>query len=178
MVSCKKVIEPLETPGKSLSWANLKDTASYTINGKQYTCNVITQFGRGNLGANRDSVTGYWHTDTLVYYTMYGFENRPNAESNDGNIAITFIKKYAKTALFASGSVGGIQSPKEQAGHYKPGVYQFVLDYNRFNHQNGVALTIRAKIDNQYKTLYHILLCRINLTLPFCPKARQTLLLK
>lgn len=154
VVSCNKE-NILETPDDpSLSLSKLKDSASYTIDGKRYTCDISGSFGRGNEGANRDSVTGYFQADTILYYSEFGLIKQPDGDrSDDGEINVTFIKKYAKNPLASYPPIGAILRPKNILEHYTKGNYGFAMDYLRNNRQNGVALMIRKVNGNTVESL-------------------------
>ncbi len=150
--SCKKqdalVVEP------AIVYGNIQDSASYTINGKLYVCDNANFFGRGNAQANRDSVTGRWDADTLVYYSEFGLSKKPDEDrSNDGELHVSIIKKYSKSQLIAASNMPSILQPKNIIAHYTPGKYPFALDFERNNRLNGVKLLIRKVNGNEAEYL-------------------------
>jgi hypothetical protein len=156
LVSCEKpeLNGPKKTIDPQAGLASLKDSASYTIDGKLYTCDITNGFGSSNDKANRDSNTGRWDADTVMYSSekILG-KQRDEDSSNDGAINVMFIKKYAKSQLIPSSSVPTLLQPKSIVDHYKLGKYRYALDYQIDNKQNGVALSVRKINVNELETL-------------------------
>jgi hypothetical protein len=156
LVSCDK--PELNGPKKDIDpqagLASLKDSASYTIDGKRYTCDVLEGFGSSNDKANRDSKTGQWDADTVMYSSEKSLgKQRDEDISNDGAVKIKFIKKYAKTHLAPSTSVPAILQPKNIIDHYRLGKYRYAMDYQIDNKQNGVLLSVWKRNGNGIEDL-------------------------
>jgi hypothetical protein len=65
--------------------------------------------------------------------------------SIDGDLTITFAKKFAKSQL--TRNVGGIKGPVSDTMLYYPkGEQQYAVDFDGFNRYNGVALDIPTDI--------------------------------
>ncbi|RIJ37070.1 hypothetical protein [Pontibacter oryzae] len=152
-VSCEKhEIDAIQKPiDPQAGLASLKDSASYTINGKRYVCDDRHMSGRGNIAANRDSATGlFLQSDTMLYYTACGFGKQQDADrSDDGRLTIYFIRKYAKNQLVTSASVPALLQPENLADHYKLGQYRYTFDFKQDNRQNGINLTVRKVNGNE-----------------------------
>ena len=72
--SCGKNPIELEPKPKEdiFTWlAKVKDSCSYTIDGKVYICESLASTGWGNRGTNLDTSNGQWkwHPDSLLYNT-------------------------------------------------------------------------------------------------------------
>lgn len=156
LVSCEK--HELETVQKPVDpqerLASLKDSASYTIDGKRYTCDFSDSFGKGNAGANRDSITDRWDADTVMYSSEESFSKQADGNSSDdGAIKVMLIKKYARNQLAPSPSIPALLQPKNFLEHYKPGQYRYAMDYQQDNRQNGVILSVRQVKGNAIEML-------------------------
>lgn len=155
--SCKKQeLDYTETPpDQQENLIVLKDSASYTIDGKVYTCDNFDSFGKGNVKANLDSVTGYWATDTIMYYSEFSLDkHRDEDRSDDGYIRAIFIKKYEKSQLVSSPSIPAILHPKNIVDHYAIGPYHYAQDFEKYNRQNGVNLILRKVKGSEIEMLY------------------------
>ncbi|MHA6249506.1 hypothetical protein ACXYMU_16300 [Pontibacter sp. CAU 1760] len=143
-VSCEKhEMDDIQKPLDPQAYlASLKDSVAYTLDGKHYTCDTRYIFGRGNLGANRDNTTGYYQADTVMHYTEYGFAKKQKDNSNNGNVSIYFIRKYAKNQMTPSATVPAMLQPKNIADHYKLGQYRYASDFLHDNRQNGVKISV------------------------------------
>lgn len=145
LVSCEKpqLDGPKKTVDPPAGLASLKDSASYTIDGKLYTCDMAKGFGSSNDKANRNSNTGQWDADTVMYASEKILGKQQDEDSsNDGAVHVMFLKKYARTQLTPSSAVPVLLQPKSITAHYKPGKYRYALDYQIDNKQNGVALSV------------------------------------
>lgn len=149
LISCQKnQLKIAEQHAQNL--ANLKDSASYTIDGKRYTCDVLSSIGRGNLRANWDSVLRIWNNDTIMYYSTFELtKQHDNNRSDNGIVTVFFIKKYSKSQMVPSTNMPALLQPKKFTDHYTPGNYQFVSDYESQNHQNGIKLIVRKGNDTE-----------------------------
>ena len=135
-VACRKEIKPEEEPQANV--INLNDSCSYTIDGKQFTCDNLVSFGRGNSGANLDIATGEYDPDTSLYFTSYALMNK---EGGGGYLDISFIKKYGKNQLTKTW-FGGILGPATDLELYKKGEHNYAVEYERSNSQNGIAFAV------------------------------------
>ena len=151
--SCRKQEIAVDiTPIATLD--DLKDSASYFIDGKRYICDHIDLFGRGNTKANRDIITGHWDADTTLYFAEYGLGKKSDGDkSDDGRISLFIIKKYDKRQLIASSSIPLLMQPKNLLDHYALGNYSYVSDFERDNSQNGVKISFRMIKGNESEIL-------------------------
>jgi hypothetical protein len=128
----------------------ISDSCSYTINGKQFICNTLFSDGKGNAGANLDTAQNKWNADSLQYRVTYGLYNNIDS-TNDGNVLIHFVKKYAKTQLVKP--VLGIIVPETDSLLFLKGIQKYAVDYDRFNSMNGIAMQVHYKTDTTSEIL-------------------------
>src|SRR4051812_277833 len=72
--SCHK--NKIEQQQDILAWLNtVKDSSSYTIDGKNYICDHLGSTGWGNQGMNLDTSHGHWKwdPDSVLYSTAFRF---------------------------------------------------------------------------------------------------------
>ena len=148
-LSCRKEItqSPGQTPAPlPVDVAKHTDSAAYTLDGLTYTCNSHYGDTWSNRGANLDTSNGVWKwdADTIQYVRTYSMGTL-QAFSGDrrGNIDLSFVQKFAKKDLkqtsyqfFTTTSDTLLFSPK--------GNRSYMMDYNRFNTENGVLLSVKV----------------------------------
>jgi hypothetical protein len=147
-LSCKKTETiQLPLPPVPVDVTKLTDSCSYTLDGIPYICDKIYSTGGGNRGANLDTTDGgwKWDSDTLLYSRSYSMRSTGVYGSIDGDLTITFAKKFAKSQL--TRNVGGIKRPVSDTMLYYPkGEQKYAVDFDGFNRNNGVALDIPTDI--------------------------------
>ncbi|OWK72262.1 hypothetical protein [Pedobacter sp. AJM] len=142
LFACKKgdpVIEsknPLEL---------LKDSASYSINGKTYISMGIeknwTYTTQSNLKITSGENFNYLlvgDKDSLLFVREYSIK------APYTNIALSFIKIYNKNETeFANENNGGyLNYPKNKTDIFSPGSYKYSTEFNRSNSTSGIAFTL------------------------------------
>lgn len=152
--SCKET-EPIITDMVELEEARpvyLPDSVSFKVDGKTYTTDnkgAISSLGFGNSGINyrlSDTLAEWYSTagnrywigaaDSVQYTSMY------KKQLDGGNIGFTYIKNYRKSDTMKD----WMYLPKKDIGFYHLGKYNYALDFQRNNQQEGVAIEVR--IDN------------------------------
>lgn len=119
----------------------LKDSCSYTIDGKTYTFSgQISSQGRGLYEANIDSATCRANVDSLLYFTHFTLRSSLSNDTEGGFIKLNFIKKYHNNQLTATRTF--IPSPPSDLPLYDTGYYQFARDFGKNNFQEGIALSV------------------------------------
>lgn len=151
-VSCTKETTRLEEPEEN--WMKLKDSCSYTIDGKRYTCDLFGSFMRGRSAANLDTVTLKWDADTSLYYVGFSILKLDDGDKKDGgSLNVTFIKKYGNNQLTKTWPIG-ILGPVSEKELYAKGEYNYAVDYKKFNYQSGVAMRVVARADGLVESLF------------------------
>jgi len=141
--SCQKNnIEPEPKPKEDIfTWlAKVKDSCSYTIDGKVYTCDHIGGTGWANRGTNLDTSNGQWkwHPDSLLYSTEFRFYS--SSISDHAYFELQFAKKYGKNQL--APKIGTMLAPPTNMDLYGMGLHKFAVEFERFNNDEGVVLTM------------------------------------
>ena len=86
---------------------NLNDTCSYTIEGKRYTCDKSSSFGRGIAGADLDCASRTWDEDYAQYHIEFTLtKSQDENSSDDGYLNGSFIKKYGTNQLTKTWPIG------------------------------------------------------------------------
>lgn len=150
LVSCTKNTDLKELQGNLIDET---DSCSYTIDGKQFACDRMVSFERGNAGANLDSATRQWNSDTSQYRNSFTLIKSEDENMNDnGYLKISFIKKYGKNQLTKTWPIG-ILGPATEMELYAKGEYSYAMDYNRSNSGNGVAIDVLNRNDSSVEHL-------------------------
>jgi hypothetical protein len=142
--SCHK--DKIEDKEDIWTWlAKVKDSCSYTIDGKAYTSVGKDGGGWGNFGMNLDTSNGQWKwaPDSLLYLTSFQFSSINNT-GDKGSFELTFTKKYAKNQLVSS-PYTAMLAPATDMDLYQLGLHKFAVEFERFNNDEGVVLAV----DNQ-----------------------------
>lgn len=152
LAACKKntpLPDPVVEKPDPLEFAG--DSASYMIGGKLSIVNKVNSGTALNLQPNSkvDSIV-----NGSIYYAsgdkdsvLYGRRYDIHDNEYDNMISFFFLKKYHKNAM----EYQFILRPKHELDLYMVGKYNYALDFNRDNSQNGVALELRNQKVN-YQT--------------------------
>lgn len=152
--ACKKddqIGEPIEKPDPIES---LKDSASYTIDGKAYNSIGIEKGGTFTTQSNLKITSGVnfnyelaGDKDSLLFVREF------NIRASYTNIAISFIKIYHKneTENTSENNGGYLNYPKNKIDIFSPGVYKYSTDFYRSNSTSGIAFTV-IKQQGVYKS--------------------------
>lgn len=152
--SCKKqdpVTVP-EIPEVVTKSPFLKDSTSFTINGKQYT-NALTNPGRsrgyGNRGVNLQlsNTNGEWSISAGYNEYWVGSADSVQYASNsstwlknsEGAITVSFIKKYKRDKAL---KLGNMYFPRTGVLFYTLGDYPYAVDFERAGKDEGVAIAL------------------------------------
>lgn len=159
-LSCKKEATKPVQPTVNPPGANahkVTDSASYTLDGITYTCDLINGEEGANAGANLDTSNNGWKydADTLQYTRSFDFATSATFNGpNPGTLKILFAKKFAKSQL-VSNRHPGIKSPVSDTLLYYPkGGRPYAVDYNRFNSQDGIALAVIGRTGSATSWLF------------------------
>lgn len=150
--ACKKnspLPDPIVEKPDPLEFAG--DSASYMIDGKLSIVNKVNSGGGLNLQPNSkvDSIVNGNHyyisgdKDSVLYGRRYDIHD----SEYDNTISFFFLKKYHKNAMEGNGFL----RPKNVIDLYSVGKYNYTLDFNRDNSQNGIALEVGQQ-NSGYKT--------------------------
>lgn len=141
LVACKKEKPAQEEIKKTLETELITDSIAYSIDGKFHNMTMYSSGTRvGNLQSNAklDSIIdGYKYyisgdKDSVMYAKSYIFYN------DNQRLELVFLKKFNKKTM----TNGFLYYPKDIKGFYSVGKRDFVLDYERDNSQNGVAINL------------------------------------
>ncbi|WP_029279564.1 hypothetical protein [Pedobacter borealis] len=144
--ACKKdnpIIEP-ENPLELL-----KDSASYSINGKTYKSIGIERAGTFTTQSNLKITSGVNFSyllegdkDSLLFVREFIIK------ASYTNITISFIKVYNKNETeFTNENNGGyLNYPKDKTAIFSPGFYNYSTDFYRNNSKSGIAFTVINQI--------------------------------
>lgn len=144
LLSCKK--NSIETVNQTqpIDYTTLSDSCYFTINGEQFILTTPTSNGRGNYGANLDTSTRKYDLDSILYTTSYGITKSQTTNTlNSALLTLRFIRKLGKdqlTKIFYPANIWGPDS--DTILYYPKGLLPYAVDYNRFNSQNGIALSV------------------------------------
>lgn len=145
--SCKKETTESSGPISYPPAVSMRiDSASYTLDGVTYSCNTMYGDEWANRGANLDTSTGVWKwdADTLQYVRSYLIGTSQSFRgSHPGDIKLSFVQKFAKSDLRQTNNQ--FYSPVSDTLLYYPkGNRPYMMDYYRFNRENGVLLSVRV----------------------------------
>ena len=154
--SCQKPRFESEPKPKEdiFTWlATVKDSCSYTIDGKVYICDHLGGTGWANRGTNLDTSNGEWkwHPDSLLYSTKFEFFSIKDNRSDNGNFHLEFTKKYGKNQL--APKIGTMLAPATDTVLYAKGLHKFAVEFDRFNNDEGVVLTMHNWTGSSFETL-------------------------
>ena len=154
--SCQKNNVELEPKPKEdiYTWlASVKDSCSYAIDGKIYTCEGIGGKGWGNYGMNLDTSNGQWkwHPDSLLYSTEVRFYSFKDNISDNAYFQLRFTKKYGKNQL--APKIGTMLAPATDIDLYGMGPHKFAVEFERFNNDEGVVLTMDKWTGSSFERL-------------------------
>ena len=145
LAACKKdnPIDPtIEKPDPIES---LKDSASYTIDGKTYKSIGIEKGGTFTTQSNLKITSGVnfnyeleGDKDSLLFVREF------NIRASYTNITISFIKIYNKneTENTNENNGGYLNYPKNKTEIFSPGFYKYSTDFFRKNSTSGIAFTV------------------------------------
>ena len=130
----------------------VKDSGSYTIDGKVYTVNTRgTTILEGNAGVNQKVV---YNNNPPLYFDVVRDKDfllffRGNSLFSNGTaLTVTFLKKYNKNAL-NMGSLGIYHPLVDDALKlYAVGKHQYAEDYGRQQSKDGITLSVSANGKN------------------------------
>ncbi len=168
--ACRKenpIIDPLEPPSieKPDHLELLKDSVSYTLDGKQIVQSKIISKGLINGESNRklDSLIERKEyiskdKDSVMFGRFFRFSG---ADRNE--ITISFVKKYHKNQAQPANNFTTLFMPINAFDLFSVGERKFALDFSRNNAQNGIVQQLyvnRQELQtNGYPSLaYHALL--------------------
>ncbi|MDN5286216.1 MAG: hypothetical protein JWR38_2490 [Mucilaginibacter sp.] len=163
IASCKKdntPVKPVDDKPTTPVIAVVKDSASYTIDGKTYTANE----GSTSIHVSNSQVNcKAFHIENGLpnEYEIIGdkdsvlYSRESLVLSSSTRLTITFTKKSNKKALNYNGFMY-YPSLAEILKIYSPGKHQYAEDYEREQSKDGIALTISAngKSYTSYSTLF------------------------
>lgn len=144
--SCKK--EHITTVTTTGATPAIKDSVSFKLNGKVYTGNDIFSEEAGNRQPDLkldsiDKNNGHYYSgqkDSVLFDRKYSFWVGEGSQ----NVSFRFIKKYAASQMIKG---IGILLPATDADLFKLGSYNYSLDFDRFNTQQGIAIEALTQMD-------------------------------
>lgn len=123
----------------------LKDSVSYTVNGKNYVSNQIERGETFTTQSNAKITSGanfnyliQGDKDSILFVRTYA------SKANNSFMVFSFIKVYAnsETELTNENNGGYLNYPKNKAGMFSPGMYKYATDLFRNNSISGVAIRV------------------------------------
>ncbi|MDQ0637333.1 hypothetical protein QF042_000898 [Pedobacter sp. W3I1] len=140
--ACKKD-NPIIEPKNALEL--LKDSASYSIDGKTYNAIGIEKNWTYTTQSNLKITSGVnfnyqleGDKDSLLFVREYSIR------APYTNIAISFVKIYNKNETeFTNENNGGhLNYPKNKTNIFSPGLYKYSTEFYRSNSTSGIAFTL------------------------------------
>lgn len=123
----------------------LKDSASYSIDGKAYRAIGIEKNWTYTTQSNLKITSGVnfnyqleGDKDSLLFVREYSIR------ASYTNIAISFLKIYNKheTELTNENNGGYLNYPKNKTDIFSPGLYKYSTEFFRSNSTSGIAFTL------------------------------------
>jgi hypothetical protein len=141
-------------PVQQIDTAKLTDSCSFTIDGNVFILDQIIAGGKGNSGANLDTTTRKFDSDTIQYQVSYKLvSSHPQTISNNNKLTVYFVKKICKNDLIRNVGFGIMGPVSDTTLYYPKGQHPYAVDFDRFNSQNGIVLNLSAPSINQTDAL-------------------------
>jgi len=140
--ACKKETHVLE-PENSLEL--LKDSAFYTVNGKQYVSSQIEKATTLTTQSNMKITSGVnfnyllqGDQDSLLFTRSF------TIKAKNSFMILYFIKVYnnAETEFASENNGGWLKYPKNRTDIFSQGTYRYATDFWRNNSISGIAIRI------------------------------------